>query len=867
MGFFKFIDTIGSGIANGAKTVAKGTVSLGKGLGETAESGVLITRSGIAAIGGDSKEASRLSKKAGSKIKSGGIGIASGAAGVVGGAVDGTLGSVVNGGVDVVGEIVRPIDADAANTIESPAVKAGVNIAVGIAVTVATAGGGGASLAEDAEALAKIAESGGELAGEASDLIATTKKAEDAERLVQEAKDAESLAAKALKEGEEAGAADLEELEQNASDASKAVEEAEDSASEANTMKDAAEEKINNSDKWEKWKNVAKKIFKTGNTLNTLERAKLLLCLASPTLPPLFTSSKYKNDADFRDMLSQLGGFIFTTSADGTFIVPSVKDETYTLKGTSEKGSTSIEFEDTDSLLKDMVVSGDGIDNGTRVSRVNEFTVDLNKPTVEKVDNNIKFYSVVSKKVSAGKDSPLLTLNDTKDLQKYMQIIGDGIPKGSRIMSIIDGKKVMIGKGKLPTLSQSKTTKQLTNSGVQFRALVKQNMPDPTLDAGRIMSSLAWYDNITNELQREVKKPDQSILDKATVANYVPDRLFAMGDIITPSGDGESTTFTINVVNTQTGEKTPWSPPPEFAFGYYLFKSERDCLSSASDKALLKKANKIHEGKTHDVFNSKTRKTLKLIGMILLAILVLKMVSKSKTHPILKTAITLSIIAGVVFYHTPIQTMINRISSHKLAAAQQRVSSVKDKLSTKCDEHTCVGNTVKKSGVGNIACFPAGIVSTNLQNCSFACCEPPLCSFACVAPRIAISGARGTTDSECCKNPGKPSGRPVQIKAFYRNPGDIQGAYMLAENDEEFEKIQVGDIIRDSTGRLFGPTGKVSYRYSQREIEGERVVVNVVFLEGRRLASKLTQWPENLPYDSGPYTVFVTTLKGNSPSN
>ena len=103
-------------------------------------------------------------------------------------------------------------------------------------------------------------------------------------------------------------------------------------------------------------------------------------------------------------------------------------------------------------------------------------------------------------------------------------------------------------------------------------------------------------------------------------------------------------------------------------------------MSSASDKALLKKANKIHEGKMHDVFNSKTRKTLKLIGMILLAILVIKMVSKSKTHPILKTAITLSIIAGVVFYHTPIQTMINRISSHKLVVAQQRVSSVKDKL-------------------------------------------------------------------------------------------------------------------------------------------------------------------------------------------
>lgn len=682
MGFFKFIDTIGTGIANGAKTVAKGTVSLGKGVAETAESGVLITRSGIAAIGGDSKEASRLSKKAGSKIKSGGIGIATGAGDVVGGAVDGTLGSVVNGGVDVVGEIVRPIDADAANTIESPAVKAGVNIAVGVAVTVATAGAGSETLAGDAEALAKIAEGGGELAADASDLIATTKKAEDAERLAQEAKDTESLAAKALEEGKDAGATEeeLAELEKNASDASKAVEEAEDSASEAKNMKDAAEEKINNSEKWEKWKNIAKKIFKTGNTLNTLERAKLLLCLASPTtLPPLFTSSKYKNDADFRDMLSQLGGFIFTTTADGKFIVPSVKDETYTLKGTSEKGSTSIEFEDTDSLLKDMVVSGDGIANGTRVSRVNEFTVDLNKALLKKVDNNITFYSVVSKKVSADKDSPLLTLNDTKDLQKYMQIIGDGIPKGPRIMRI-DGNKVTIGKGKLPTLSQSKTTKQLRNSDVQFRELVKQNMPDPKLDKDRIMSDLAWYNKTKKELQREVQKPDQSILDKATIANYVPDRLFAMGDI---SPSTESTTFTINVINTQTTERTPWSPPQDFAFGYYLFKSERDCLSSASDKALLKKANKIHEGKIHDVFNSKTRKTLKLIGMILLSILVIKMVSKSKTHPILKTAITLSIIAGVVFYHTPIQTMINRISSHKLVAAQKVVSSVKDKLSTK----------------------------------------------------------------------------------------------------------------------------------------------------------------------------------------
>jgi len=87
---------------------------------------------------------------------------------------------------------------------------------------------------------------------------------------------------------------------------------------------------------------------------------------------------------------------------------------------------------------------------------------------------------------------------------------------------------------------------------------------------------------------------------------------------------------------------------------------------------------------------------------------------------------------------------------------------------------------------------------------------------------------------------------------------------MIAENDEEFEKIQEGDIIRDSNGRLFGPTGKVLRTYGSkgREISdpilGSAIfkVFNVVFLEGARL-NTLSQWPENMPANSGPYTVFV----------
>jgi len=35
------------------------------------------------------------------------------------------------------------------------------------------------------------------------------------------------------------------------------------------------------------------------------------------------------------------------------------------------------------------------------------------------------------------------------------------------------------------------------------------------------------------------------------------------------------------------------------------------------------------------------------------------------------------------------------------------------------------------------------------------------------------------------------------------------------------------------------------------------VVSNVVFLEGVRTSSTLSQWPENMPANSGPYTVFV----------
>jgi len=70
------------------------------------------------------------------------------------------------------------------------------------------------------------------------------------------------------------------------------------------------------------------------------------------------------------------------------------------------------------------------------------------------------------------------------------------------------------------------------------------------------------------------------------------------------------------------------------------------------------------------------------------------------------------------------------------------------------------------------------------------------------------------------------------------------------------------NIIRDSNGRLFGPTGKVLRKFSIREISDPSIgsgifeVFNVVFFEEARL-NTLAQWPENMPANSGPYTVFV----------
>jgi len=946
MGFLNSITkpfkTIATGVVDGAKAVGGGVVDLGKAVSDTAESAVLITRSGVAKIGGDDDQASRLSRKAGSKITSGGLGLVTGLGGVAMGAVDGTLGAVVNGGVDAVGESARIFSDDAANLIESPAVKAGVNIATGIAITIATGGAGSEVLAGDVAELGDVAANGEKMAKEASDVIALTKKTEQAEELAKNARDAEKLANEALAAAKTEGEAEeVAELEKTVQKATNAAEEAEESQAAANAEKEAAESKIKNSETWNKFKKIALKTYKLGITLNMFEQAKLLLCLSTPTLPPLFTSSKFNNNAntDFRDILSQLGGFIFYRDGDGDgFVVPSIKDDSISIIGSAGSGKKTIELDDTESLLTNMIVHGDGFQKNTRITQIDEFSIKVDKPTVKSIKRDddddddtykIRFFPVVDLFATAPDKSSTLSVDQTKlkKLKVGMKISGDGIPVGARIMEIVNSttKNIKIGKGSAGPLNLAPArTKKALSAVVQFRQISKQNLPEKR-DNDRIMATLAWFDG--KQLQHETTKKKkqgvvQHMVDQATISSVMPTTVFILGDI-KKAITGNSATFNIYTLDLESDVKKKWTPPSDFQFGFYVLKSERECLSSAKYKDLLKKAHKIHDGKIHKVFGSTARKNLKLVGMIILGIIICAFLynkHKDRKSGFPWTAVGVSVFCafGIYISHTGgVKTITNRFSRHEalrtkmkvrqverlippsfvcqknetypggtvVSCPDQKVIRIKDDTASfvafnekvaqniccvnpeftgLCKNHVCTNNMILKKGQDQTECAPLGVVSLTLQPCNVVCCEPPMCSdsFTCIPPRSAISGARGTTDSACCKNAEKPPGQQVQISSFSRNPKDFQGAYMLAKNEDEFKKIQVGDIIRSSNGRLFGPTGKVRAKFSSQQISdpsigcGNCIVLNVVFLE-EGYPRTLSQWPENMLANSGPYTVFV----------
>jgi hypothetical protein len=790
MGFWNSIakpfKTIATGVADGAKAVGGGVVDLGKAVGDTAESAVLITRSGVAKIGGDDDEASRLSRKAGSKITSGGVGLAKGVMGVAGGAVDGTLGAVVNGGVDAVGESVRIVSDDAANSIESPAVKAGVNIATGIAITIATAGAGSEVLAGDVAELGDVAVNGEKMAKEASDVIALTTKAEQAEEIAKDARDAEQLANDALaaaKTENEAG--EVAELEKTAQKATNAAEEAEESQAAANAEKEAAESKINNSETWNKFKKIALKTYKLGITLNAVEQAKLLLCLSTPTLPPLFTSGKFNNNAntDFRDILSQLGGFIFYRDGDG-FVVPSIKDDSISLSGSAGSGKQTIELDDTDSLVTNMIVHGDGFQKNTRITKINEFSIKVDKPTVKSIKRDtdkIRFFSVVDLLATAPANSSTLSVDTTK-LKVGMKISGDGIPVGARIMEIVNPNSIKIGKGGAGPLKLAPAlTNKALSAVVQFRQISKQNLPEER-DNDRIMATLAWFDG--KELQQETTKKKtqglvQNMVDRATISNVMPTTVFILGDIAIT---GKSATFNIYTLDLESGVKKKWTPPSDFQFGFYVLKSERECLSSAKNQPLLKKAHKIHDGKIHEVFGSTARKNWKLVGMIILGIIICAFLYKEHKHkksgfPWTAVGVSGFCAFGIYISHTGgVKTITNRFSRHEALRTERKVRQVErlippsfvcqknerypggtvvscpdrkvilikdntasfgafnEKVAQNiccvnpeftgfCKTHVCPKNTIPDKGQDQTECAPRGVVSLTLQPCDKICCR------------------------------------------------------------------------------------------------------------------------------------------------
>ena len=648
MGFWdsvaKPFKTIASGVSDGVQAVASGTVDVGKGLINTAESGVLITRSAAAKIGGDSVEASRLSRKAGSKIKSGGIGLATGVIGAVGGAVDATLGAAVNGTVDALGETTRIVSSDAADAIESPGVKAGANLVVGIVATVATGGAGGEVLASDAAALAADA---GELTGQAADLVATENQLAEATKATQAAQEAADEASNALKaaqqleeggataaqEGEQ-GAKTLKELEEEAEATEKAVQEAQTAQEEAETAKNEAETKTKNSKGWERFK----KVMKLGIDFNRFDQAMLLLCLLDPTLPSFFTQSKYNNAAahDFRDELSKMGGFIFYPkpgSEGKQFVVPSQKDFQISLPGSATENSSRLNIDSTKNLKRGMIVSGAGIAPGTRIVSVSANGIQMTEvttATIKRYDEDdettspIYFSRVVDRNATADAQKETLVV-DTRGLEINMKIEGDGIPINARIMEITDSTHIKLGIGAGPIdLAPGKTTKKMAGTPVQFFELTGNSLPDSELDEGRIMSDFGWWGCNSMgvcEMNKEYgfgksKGFGKSLTDDITKVNALPASLFVLGKI---ERNDKFATFGIDVMDTETGNAQKWVAPSSFQWGTYVLKSERDCVSNKQN--VVDFAKKVQTVGVKGAFQTKARKYLVLVVTVVLAAL------------------------------------------------------------------------------------------------------------------------------------------------------------------------------------------------------------------------------------------------------
>ena len=654
MGFWdsvaKPFKTIASGVSDGVQAVASGTVDVGKGLINTAESGVLITRSAAAKIGGDSVEASRLSRKAGSKIKSGGIGLATGVIGAVGGAVDATLGAAVNGTVDALGETTRIVSSDAADAIESPGVKAGANLVVGIVATVATGGAGSEVLASDAAALAADA---GELTGQAADLVATEnqlaeakeatqaaqKAADEASNALKAAQQLEEEGATAAKEGEQ-GAKSVEELKEEADATEKAAQEAQTAQEEAETAKNEAETKTKNSKGWERFK----KVMKLGIDFNRFDQAMLLLCLLNPTLPSFFTQSKYNNAAahDFRDELSKMGGFIFYPkpgSEGKQFVVPSQKDFKISLPGYATKNSSWLNIDSTKDLTdstknleKEMIVSGAGIAPGTRIDSVSANGIKMTEVTtamIKRYDEDdettspIYFSRVVDRNATADAQMETLVV-DTEDLEINMKIEGDGIPINARIMEITDSTHIKLGIGAGPIdLAPGKTTEKMADTPVQFFELTGNSLPDSELDEGRIMSDFGWWgcNSGACKMNKEYgfgksKGFGKSLTDDITKVNALPASLFVLGKI---ERNDKFATFGIDVMDTETGNAQKWVAPSSFQWGTYVLKSERDCVSNKQN--VLDFAKKVQTVGVKGAFQTKARKYLVLVVTVVLAAL------------------------------------------------------------------------------------------------------------------------------------------------------------------------------------------------------------------------------------------------------
>ena len=106
------------------------------------------------------------------------------------------------------------------------------------------------------------------------------------------------------------------------------------------------------------------------------------------------------------------------------------------------------------------------------------------------------------------------------------------------------------------------------------------------------------------------------------------------------------------------------------------------------------------------------------------------------------------------------------------------------KMVSRCKYATCEGDFVKNSIDPETTCAPPGVLSATMMPCTTLCCSAP---------------TKPTTT--------KPEGVELEALSFY---GTWRGG-QIEMSRSAADRLKVGDVVVDASGKKFGPTGKVRF--------------------------------------------------------